>query len=116
MNDSAPVFTVSIDGGRVDLLKIEPDRPGYKKANKKAILRQRDALELHLKLKAEGKIDGVYAFRYLDTARTFAMLHLMAVEHAIQDNIDRILNYAGVARSHEGVAKSHEGAAKAAKH
>ncbi len=98
--DNAPIFDVTIDGNGVTLRKIDPGRPGYRKASKKVILRQRDALELHRKLKANGKgPDGVYSFQFLDTARTFAMLHLMGVEHALQDNIDRVLAYDGAGKA-----------------
>ncbi len=100
MNDSAPIFNVTIDGNGVSLRKIEPDRPGYRKAAKNVVLRQRDALELHRKLKTANKgPDGVYSFQFLDTARTFAMLHLMGVEHALQDNIDRVLAYDGAGKA-----------------
>ncbi|MBI2959051.1 MAG: hypothetical protein HYY28_01955 [Betaproteobacteria bacterium] len=99
MNDNAPIFSVTIDAKGVALARIEPGSRGYRKSRKKAIMRQRDALELHRKLKAVGKgHDGVYAFQFLDTARTFAMLHLQAIEHAIQDNMDRVLAYDATAK------------------
>jgi len=93
---SEPIFSVIIDAKGVALERIEPGRPGYRKASKGAIFRQRDALELHRKLKAAGKgFDGAYVFHYLETARTFAMLHLQARDHEIQDNLDRVQAYDG---------------------
>ena len=98
MNDSTPIFSVTIDAKGATLEKIEPGHRRYREAVKKVILRQRDALELYRKLKAAAKgSDGVYVFRSIDTARTFAMLHLQTAEHAIQDNIDRVLDYDGTA-------------------
>lgn len=100
MNDTAPIFSVTIDAKGVALKRIEPRGRGYRKASKKVVLRQRDALELHRKLKAAGKDhEGVYVFQFLDTARTFAMLHLQAMEHAIQNNMDRVLAFDGTAKA-----------------
>ncbi len=98
--DSAPIFSVTIDAKRVALRKIKPGRPGYRKARKKMILRQRDAIELHQRLKAARKgFDGVYNFLFLDTAKTFAMLRLRAMEHEILDNLDQVQAYDGTAKS-----------------
>ena len=100
MTDSAPIFNVIIDAKGVALEKIKPGRPGYRKASKGVILRQRDAIELHQRLKAAGKgFDGVYNFQFLDTAKTFAMLRLRAMEHEIQDNLDQVQAYDGAAKS-----------------
>ena len=95
MTDPAPIFKVIIDAKGVSLEKIEPGRQGYRKASKNVILRQRDAIELYQKLKAAGgdSFHGTHSFQFLDTAKTFAMLRLRAVEHEIQDNLDRILAY-----------------------
>ena len=98
--DSAPIFSVTIDAKRVVLRKIEPGRPGYRKARKDMVLRQRDAIELYQRLKAAGKgFDGVHSFQFLDTAKTFAMLRLEAMEHEIQDNLDQVQGYDGTAKS-----------------
>ena len=100
MSTSAPIFNVIIDAKGVTLEKVEPGRPGYKKANKQMILRQRDAIERYQKLKAEGdSFQGVHSFQFLDTAKTFAMLRLRAMEHQIQDNLDRIQSYNGTTKS-----------------
>ena len=99
MTDNAPIFTVTIDAKGVALEKIEPGRPGYRKAAKGIILRQRDAIERHQKLKAAGAgYYGTYCFQFLDTARTFAMLRLRAMDQELQDNLDRIQAYDGGAK------------------
>ena len=99
MTDNAPIFKVSIDAKGVALEKIKPGRPGYRKARKGLILRQRDAIELYQKLKAAGdRFDGSYSFQFLDTAKTFAMLRLVAMEHEIHDNLDRVQAYDGTAK------------------
>ena len=100
MSDKAPIFSVIIDAKGVALERIEPARPGYRKARKSVILRQRDAIEHHQKMKAAGAgSHGTYNFQFLDTAKTFAMLRLRAMEHAIQDNLDQIQVYDGSAKS-----------------
>ncbi len=100
MTDRAPIFSVIIDAKRVALEKIKPGRPGYRKARKRAILRQRDAIELYRKLKAAGKgFDGTHSFHFLDTAKTFAMLRLQAMEREIQDNLDRVQAYDGTGKT-----------------
>ena len=102
MTDNAHIFNVIIDAKGVALEKIEPGRPGYRKASKSAILRQRDAIEHYQKLKvAAGGFHGTYSFQFLDTAKTFAMLSLRAIEHEIQNNLDRVLSYDGSAKSSE---------------
>lgn len=99
MNDHSPIFSVIIDAKGVVLEKIKPGRPGYRKASKAAILRQRDAIELYRKMKAAGKaFHGRYSFRFLDSAKTFAMLRLQAMEHQIYDNLDRVQAYDGTAK------------------
>jgi hypothetical protein len=91
---------VIIDAKGVALEKIEPGRPGYGKASKGVILRQRDAIERYQKLKAAGDgFHGTHSFQALDTAKTFAMLRLRAMEHQIQDNLDRVQAYDGAAKS-----------------
>jgi len=94
VTDNSPVFKVIIDAKGVALEKIEPGQPGYRKACKGMILRQRDAIELYQKLKAAGNgFEGSHSFQFLDTAKTFAMLGLRAMEHEIQDNLDRVQAY-----------------------
>jgi hypothetical protein len=100
VTDTAPIFNVIIDAKGVALKRIEPGRPGYRKASKDVILRQRDAIELYQKLKAAGEsFYGTHSFQFLDTAKTFAMLCLRAIEHQIQDNLDQLQAYDGGARS-----------------
>ena len=96
MTDNVPLFNVIIDAKGVTLRKIEPGRPGYRKASKNVILRQRDAIERYRNLKSAGDgFDGIYSFQFLDTAKTFAMLRLQAMENEIQDNLDRVQAYDG---------------------
>lgn len=96
MTDNAPIFNVIIDAKGVALEKIKPGRPGYRKARKNLILRQRDAIELYQKLKGTGaSFDGTYSFQFLDTAKTFAILRLVGMEHEIHDNLDRVQVYDG---------------------
>jgi hypothetical protein len=100
VTDSAPIFNVIIDAKGVTLEKIEPGRPGYRKASKGVILRQRDAIERYQNLKAAGdSFHGTYSFQFLDTAKTFAMLRLRAMEHETQDNLDQVQAYDGAAKS-----------------
>ena len=100
MTESSPIFNVTIDAKGVALEKIEPGRPGYRKAKEAVILRQRDAIELYQKLKAAGEgFNGAHSFQFLDTAKTFAMLRLRTLEHAIQDNLDQVQAYDGAAKS-----------------
>ncbi|OGA03686.1 MAG: hypothetical protein A3H35_13775 [Betaproteobacteria bacterium RIFCSPLOWO2_02_FULL_62_17] len=100
MTDTAPIFNVIIDAKGVALKKIDPGRPGYRKAGKGVILRQRDAIERYQNLKAAGEgFNGTFSFRFLDTAKTFAMLGLRAMEHGIQDNLDQVQAYDGTAKS-----------------
>ena len=100
MTDSAPIFSVIIDAKGVALEKIKPGRPGYRKASKGVILRQRDAIERYQKLKAAGNgFNGTYSFQFLDSAKTFAMLGLRAMEHRILDNLDQVQTYDGTAKS-----------------
>ena len=100
MSDKEPIFSVIINARGVALRRIKPGRSGYRKARKTMIIRQRDAIDLYQKSKAAGdKFGGRYSFRFLDTAKTFAMLRLLAMEHAIQDNLDRVQAYDGTAKS-----------------
>ena len=99
----APIFKVIVDAKGVTLKRIKRGRPGYRKARKRAIIRQRDAIELFRKLKTTRKgFNGSYAFHFLDTARTFAMLRLQAKERAIQDNLDQVLAYDGSTKQSGG--------------
>ncbi|HSG34764.1 MAG TPA: hypothetical protein VLA37_09525 [Sphingomonadaceae bacterium] len=96
MSERGPIFKVIVTPKGVALEKIKRGRPGYRKARKGAILRQRDAIELFRKLKASRRgVAGGFAFQFLDTARTFAMLQLQARQAAIQDNLDEVLAYDG---------------------
>jgi hypothetical protein len=98
-----PIFDVIIDAKSVTLKRIKRGRPGYRKAKKRAIIRQRDAIELFRKLKIAGKgFDGCYAFHFLETARTFAMLRMQAKEREIQDNLDQLLAYDGSTKRSSG--------------
>ena len=100
VTDSAPIFNVIINAKGVTLEKIKPGRRGYRKASKRVILRQRDAIERYQNLKAAGDgFDGIYSFQFLDTAKTFAMLRLEAMEQEIQDNLDRVQAYDGTSKS-----------------
>ena len=100
MTDRAPIFSVIIDAKGVALKRIEPRRREYRKASKSLILRQRDAIELFRKLKAAGnRFNGIYHFQFLDSAKTFAMLRLHAMEHQVQDNLDRVEAYDGTAKT-----------------
>jgi len=100
VTDKSPIFNVIIDAKGVALEKIEPGRPGYRKASKGVILRQRDAIERYQKLKASGdSFHGTHSFQFLDTAKTFAMLRLRAMEHEFQDNLDQVQAYDGAAKS-----------------
>lgn len=99
MSHSDSIFNVIIDAKGVALEKIDPGRPGYRKASKGMILRQRDAIERYQQLKAAGDgFHGTYSFQFLDTAKTFAMLLLRAMDHEIQDNLDRVQAYEGTAK------------------
>ena len=99
MDGHSAIFRVIVSAKGVVLEKIKRKRPEYRKARKRAILRQRDAIELFRKLKAAGKgFDGRYDFHFLETARTFAMLRLQAKECDVQDNLDRILAYDGAGK------------------
>jgi hypothetical protein len=100
VTDKAPIFNVIIDAKGVTLRRIEPGSPGYRKFSKEVILRQRDAIERYRNLKAAGAgFDGTYSFQFLDTAKTFAMLRLEALEHEVLDNLDRIQAYDGTKKS-----------------
>lgn len=97
------IFDVIIDAKGVTLQRIKRGRPGYRKSKKRAIIRQRDAIELFRKLKITGKgFDGRYAFQFLETARTFAMLRLQAKEREIQDNLDQVAAYDGSTKRSRG--------------
>ena len=103
MTKRDPIFDVIIDAKSVTLKRIKRGRPGYRKAKKRAIIRQRDAIELFRKLKVAGRgFDGRYAFQFLETARTFAMLRLQAKEREIQDNLDQLLAYDGSTKRSSG--------------
>jgi hypothetical protein len=93
---SEPIFQVTIDAKGVVLQRLKRKHAGYRTAAKRAIIRQRDAIELYRKLNAAGKgFAGSYSFHFLETARTFAMLRLQAQQSEVQDNLDRVLAYDG---------------------
>ena len=97
------MFNVIVDANGVTLRKIEPGRPGYRQAKKKMILRQRDVIERFQSLKAAGdSFDGIHSFQFLDTAKTFAMLLLEAIDQEVQDNLDRVQTYDGTTDSSGG--------------
>ena len=103
VTDNTPIFNVIVNAKGVTVEKMKPGRPGYRKASKHVILRQRDAIERYQKLKAAGgRVDGIYSFQFPDTAKTFAMLRLESMEHEIQDNLDRVQAYDGSAKSSSG--------------
>jgi hypothetical protein len=100
VSDRAPIFSVIIDAKGVAIRKMEPRRREYRKARKSIILRQRDAIELFRKMKNRGsRFNGTYHFQFLDSAKTFAMLRLHALEDEVQDNLDRIEAYDGTAKA-----------------
>ncbi len=103
MSKDSPIYNVIIGSKGATLRKIKPGKRGYAGASKKAILRQRDAIELFQRLKtSKGGLDGVFSFRLLDTAKAFAMLYLEAAERQVQDNLDRVQAYDGKAESSDG--------------
>ena len=94
MAERLPIFRVTISAHGVAVDRIDPGHSGYRKASKTMILRQRDAIEHFRNLKTAGKgYDGVHCFQFLDSARTFAMLRLQAMEHDVQKNLDRVLAF-----------------------
>ena len=97
------LFNVIVDAKGVAVERVKRGRPGYRKARKRAILRQRDAIELFRKLKKGRKsFAGTYAFHFLETARTFAMLSLQAKLREIQDDLDQVLAYDGSTKRSDG--------------
>ena len=106
VSDRKPIFKVIVNAKGVTLEKIKRGSPGYRKARARAILRQRDAIELFRKLKKAGKgVVGTYTFYFPETARTFALLRLQAKLREIQDNLDRVLAYDGSAKQSDGRRK-----------
>jgi hypothetical protein len=96
VSDHTPIFDVIVDAKGLKLRKIKPGDKGYRRAGKRAILRQRDAIEAFRKLKEAGKgYQGSFAFHFLETARTFSMLLLQAKARDIQDSLDAVLAYDG---------------------
>lgn len=96
MTKSSPIYNVVINSDNVSLEKIEPMNPNYANAKSDAIIRERDAIELIRNGSTDsGNFDGVYSFRYLETAKTFAMLHLKKIEEITENNLDRIQMYDG---------------------
>jgi hypothetical protein len=96
MRDHGPIFQVTVDAQGVFLEKVKRKHPGYGSARKRAILRQRDAIELFRKRKGARKgFNGTYFFHFLDTARSFAILRLQAQQGELEENLNRVLAYAG---------------------
>ena len=97
------LFNVIVDAKGVTVERVKRGRPGYRKARKRAILRQRDAIELFRKLK-KGRwgFAGTYAFNFLETAKSFAMLSLQAKLREIQDILDQVLAYDGSSKQSRG--------------
>jgi len=90
------LFKVTVDAKGVSLETLKRGKRGFRQARKRAILRQRDAIELFQRIrKLRDAKAGSYTFHFLDTARTFALLQLQAKQAALQDNLDRILAYDG---------------------
>ena len=103
VNNQKRIFKVIVDAKGVAVVRLKRGRPGYRKAKKRAILRQRDAIELFRKLKKAGKgIVGTYAFNFPETARAFAMLCLQAKLREVQDNLDQVLAYDGSSKRSGG--------------
>lgn len=103
MTDRKRIFKVIVDAKGVALVRVKRGRPGYRKAKKRAILRQRDAIELFRKLKKARKgIVGTYAFHFPETARAFAMLCLQTKLREVQDNLDQVLAYDGSSKRSGG--------------
>jgi len=106
VTNHAPIFSVNVDATGVTIEKIDPGHQGYRKASKTVIRRQRDAIELFRKLKADSKgFNGTYCFNFLDTARTFAMLRLQEQTQQIHDNLDRVLAHNGSAKPGAAIHK-----------
>lgn len=103
MNNQKRIFKVIVDAKGVAVVRLKRGRPGYRKAKKRAILRQRDAIELFRKLKKSRKgFVGAYAFNFPETARAFAMLCLQAKLREVQDNLDQVLAYDGSSKRSGG--------------
>jgi hypothetical protein len=99
VKNQGPIYNVIVDQQGVRLERLEPGGAKHRKASKQVILRQRDAIERFQRLKSEGgRFDGVHSFQFLDTARTFAMLRLRAMQHDIEDNLDRVQSYDNAAK------------------
>jgi hypothetical protein len=99
MSHKLPIYNVTIDGLGVTLERLKPGHGRWRKARKKAVLRQRDAIERFQALKKSGRFDGVHSFQFLDSARTFALLRLGLLESRLQDSLDQVLAYDGSKKS-----------------
>lgn len=96
MNDKPVLFSVTIEGLRATLKRIEPGKRGYATASKKVIYRERDAIALYNDRTSEGApLDGVYSFQSIDNAKTLAFLHLKSLQRVIAGNMDRVQVYDG---------------------
>ena len=103
MSDHGPIFRVSVDAQGVVLEKLKRKHPGYRSARKRAVLRQRDAIELFRRLKGARKgFNGTYFFHFLDAARSFAILRLQAQQADLEKNLDRVLAYDGSRQGSSG--------------
>lgn len=95
MSKQQPLFQVIVRAQGVSIEKLAASSPGYAKAVKGAVLRDRDAILLFKRISAGKRRGGTYSFQHLDAARTFAMLQLENRSQDIADNIDRVLAYDG---------------------
>jgi hypothetical protein len=94
------IYSVFINGPSVVVRRLKPGHGGYRKAHKKMILRHRDAIERFQTLKKSRKsFNGLHSFQFLDSARTFAMLHLALLESQVQGTLDQVLAYDGSKKS-----------------
>jgi hypothetical protein len=89
------LYTVIVKASDVEVSRLEPGAADYEKASGDAILRERDAIELFGQQESTGHRDGVYTFHNLDNAKTFALLHLQAMEAQVESALDRIQAYEG---------------------
>lgn len=95
MTNDAMLYSVRVEASDVEITRLEPGTDAYEEANGKAILRERDAIELFGEQKETGDRDGVYTFHNLDNAKTFALLHLQSLEAQVESALDRIEAYQG---------------------
>lgn len=94
MDEPLHVYKVIVTGINVDLVRIEPDHPGYNDAREHAILRDRSGINLvHQQQVDHTSREGEHSFLSLDNARSFALLQLKVIEDEIEANFDRIQSF-----------------------